>query len=166
MIFWRIFSQHPNCGGLICSNRLAMTQIWTLLPKVGWKKQIPIKKDLWNGGRGVGKANGLVFRYPSFKLSCDSNKFYTWKKIKGKDEFKGISISCFQFYAFNGWVSWEEAVWWLEQRIWPQSGIWGDIAIPAKGWEVLREKNAAKFGPNLGHTSSCGLIFPAFVGAI
>ena len=36
----------------------------------------------------------------------------------------------------------------------------------AKGWEVLRGKNATKFGPNLSHTSSCGLIFPAFVGAI
>ena len=69
-------------------------------------------------------------------------------------------VQCHEKRQFDGWRS--------------QSGlkaaISGDIAIPpplpAKGWEVLREKNATKFGPNLGHTSSCGLIFPPFVGAI
>ena len=29
MIFWLIFSQHPKCGSLMCSNGLAMTQIST-----------------------------------------------------------------------------------------------------------------------------------------
>ena len=74
--------------------------------------------------------------------------------------FQLLMVQCHEKRQFDGWRS--------------QSGlkaaISGDIAIPpplpAKGWEVLREKNATKFGPNLGHTSSCGLIFPPFVGAI
>ena len=74
--------------------------------------------------------------------------------------FQLLMVQCHEKRQFDGWRS--------------QSGlkaaISGDIAIPpplpAKGWEVLREKNATKFEPNLGHTSSCGLIFPPFVGAI
>ena len=68
-------------------------------------------------------------------------------------------VECHEKRQFDGWNS--------------QSGlkaaISGDIAIPlplpAKGWEVLRWKNAAKFGPNLGHTSSCGVNIPTLCGS-
>ena len=54
-------------------------------------------------------------------------------------------------FAFNGWLSWEKAIWWVEQSIWAQRrnlGRYRDpTPSPAKGWEVLSWKNAAKFGP-------------------
>ena len=54
-------------------------------------------------------------------------------------------------FAFNGRLSWEKAIWWVEQSIWAQRrnlGRYRDpTPSPAKGWEVLSWKNAAKFGP-------------------
>ena len=76
--------------------------------------------------------------------------------ICGESSVSDHKIICFQsFLLFDGWVSWEKAIWWLEQSIWAQSSHLGRYrdppSPPSKGVGSVEGEECgqiwAKFGP-------------------